>query len=113
MLGRDTISRRRASALFLLKLKEHRRITQAAVDDVVEGCQNLIQQTIVTLHSGIRSCLAKEGIDPDSVRGLKDTFLNYSDPFSELESKYKQEKYYKNYLGLVVSWRGKCMLQPI
>lgn len=104
MLGRDTAARRRASALFLLKLKEHRRVTQAAVDDVVEGCQNLIQQTIVTLHSGIRSCLAKQGIDPDSISGLKDTFLNYSDPFLELDTKYKQEEYYKKNLGLVVRW---------
>ncbi len=102
MLGTDTDARRLASALFLLKLKEHRRVTQTAIDDVVEGCQSLFQQTLLTLHSGVRSCLAGHGVDPDSVTGLKETFLNYSDPFLGLENKYKQENYYKEKLGLVV-----------
>jgi hypothetical protein len=103
MLGRDVESQRRTSALFLLKLKEHRRVTQTAIDDVVEGYQNLFQETIQTLHSGIRSCLAGYGVDPDSVTGLKETFLKYTDPFLGLETKHMQEKYYKDNLGLVVS----------
>lgn len=102
MLGKDVEARCRSSALFLLKLKEHRRVTQAAIDDIVEGCQGVFQQTISTLHSGIRSCLAGHGVDVDVVAGLKEVFLDCTDPFVGLETKYLQEKYYKECLGLVV-----------
>ena len=102
-LGRDVQTRCRASALFLLKLKEHRRITQTAIDDVVEGCQSLFQQTIQTVQAGVRSCLAENGVDPDNVAGLSETFSKLVDPFNGLDNKYKQEKYYKENLGLVVS----------
>lgn len=58
-------TRRRSSALFLLKLKEHRRITQVALEDVIEGCQSLLQQSIQTVHCGVRARLAESGVDPD------------------------------------------------
>lgn len=103
MLGTDIEARRHTGALFLLKLKEHRRIAQTAIDDVVEGCQSLVQQTIQTLHSGIRSCLADAGVDPDAVTGLKKMLSSYPDPFLGLENKYQQEQYYKDKLGLIVS----------
>ena len=43
--GHDSEWQKRASALFLLKLKEGRRLSQVAVDDVAE-CRTLFQQTI-------------------------------------------------------------------
>ena len=106
MLGIDVEVRRRTGALFLLKLKEHRRVTQTAIDDVVEGCQSLVQQTIQTLHSSIRSCLADSGVDPDSITGLEETLSKYPAPFLGLENKYKQEKYYKENLDLILSSGG-------
>lgn len=101
-MGTDIPTRCRSSALYLLKLKEHRRITQTAIDDVVEGSQCIFQQTIQTVHAGVRACLANNGIDPDDIHGLNDVFLELSDPFLGLENNYKQEKYYKENLGLVV-----------
>ena len=101
LLGTDVHTRRRSSALFLLKLKEHRRVTQTAIDDVVDSCQNIFQQTIQTVQSSIRSCMAQHGIDPDSTPGLNEKFLEYTDPFNGLENKYKQEKYYQESLRLV------------
>lgn len=59
---------------------------------MVEGYQNLFQQTAQSILSGIRSCLAGHGIDPDSVTGLSETCLNYPDPFLGLENEYKQKK---------------------
>lgn len=81
------LTRRRSSALFLLKLKEHRRISQTAVDDVVEGCQTLFQQTIQTVQAGVRARLAESGIDPDVVAGLNETFSELVNPFDGLENK--------------------------
>lgn len=103
LMGTDVDMRRRSSALFLLKLKEHRRMTQVALDDVVEGCQSLLQQTVQTVYAEVRSHLAEHGVDPDIVASLKDIFLKLVDPFDGIENKYKQEIYYKEKLGLVVS----------
>jgi len=36
-LGIDIIHQKRASALYLMKLKETRQLSQVALDDVVEG----------------------------------------------------------------------------
>ena len=62
---------------------------------------NIFQQTIQTVQSSIRSCMAQHGIDPDSTPGLNEKFLEYTDPFNGLENKYKQEKYYQESLRLV------------
>ena len=62
----------------------------------MEGSQCLFQQTVQTVHAGVRACLANNGIDPDDIHGLNDTFLELSDPFVGLENRYQQEKYYKD-----------------
>ena len=66
---------RRASALFLIKLKEQRRVSQVAVDDVVSGFEGLLQQTVSRAKAGIRAKLAQQGIDPTNVQGLEDVFV--------------------------------------
>ena len=58
----------RASAFFLIKLKEQRRMSQVAVDDVVPGFEGLLQLTVSRVKAGIRAKLAQQGIDPTSVR---------------------------------------------
>lgn len=108
-MGTDLQTRCHSSALFLLKLKEHRRLTQAAIDDIVEGCTSLFQQTVETVKAGVRSHLAEHGVDSDIVSGLNDVFSKLVDPFTSIETKYKQEKYYKENLGLVVSCYSLCI----
>ena len=39
LTGQDHEAIKRSSALLLLKLKEHHRLSQAAIDTVVEGCK--------------------------------------------------------------------------
>ena len=46
LLGVDKDIQWRSSALFLLKLKEHRRISQAAIDDVVEDRDVLFSHSV-------------------------------------------------------------------
>ena len=41
---------KRASALFLLKLKETHRLSQTALDDVVEGCKLVFSLTLEQLQ---------------------------------------------------------------
>ena len=103
MIGSDVDQMRRSNALFLLKLKEQRRISQVAIDDVVAGSRNLVSQTIQHIHAGVRAKLAQEGFDQELIDGLNDIFENCPDPFYNLGTSYYQEKYYREELGLVVS----------
>lgn len=74
LMGTDIETQRRSSALFLMKLKEHRRLSQVAVDDV-DGCRMIFRQTTDRLQAGIREKLAAIGIDSDDV-SLDDVFTD-------------------------------------
>lgn len=102
-MGMDVEQVRRSSALFLLKLKEQRRISQVAIDDIVVGSRGLVSQCIQHVQAGVRAKLAEAGLDPESINGLDDVFKNCIDPFDNIETSYLQEKYYLEQLGLVVS----------
>ena len=95
--------KRHASALFLMKLKEQRRVSQVTVDDIVSGFEGLLQQTVSRARAGVRAKLAEQGIDPVNVAGLDEVFEEILHPFDGLETAYKQEKYFRDSLGLVVS----------
>ena len=103
-MGMDINQIRRSSALFLLKLKEQRRISQVAINDIVAGSRGLVSQCIQRVHAGIRATLAEEGIDMESVAGLDDVFEKCIDPFDSIGTEYLQEKYYREELGLIVSY---------
>ena len=94
--GIDKDIQQRSSALFLLKSKEHRRITQAAIDDIVEDWD-------LRLHARVRERLASAGIEISSIDGLQEVFEDVPSPFDGLETRHKQEKFYTESLGLVVS----------
>ena len=51
----------------------------------------------------VRDKFASVGVDPDDVEGLSEVFSNLPQPFEGLETCYKQEKYYREKMGLVVS----------
>ena len=90
---------RRSSALFILKLKEQRRVSQV---DIVESCKSLFSQTIVRVQAGVRAKLAEAGID--AIDGLGGVFDDVTNPFQGLETCHLQEKYFRDELGLVVSY---------
>ena len=98
-MGTDVEAQRRASALFLLKLKEKRHLTQAAIDDVVEGSRLLFSQTAQRIRAGINEELAQKGVEMD----VTPVFENLVDPFNGLETQYLQEKYFIEKFGLIVS----------
>lgn len=104
LIGSDVDQVWRSSALFLLKLKEHRRVSQVAVNDVVEGCKALYSQTVSRVQAGVRARLAESGVDPKSIEGLDDVFVDVIDPFDGLETCHLQEKYFREKLGLIVSY---------
>ena len=75
-------------------------MSHVAVDDVVSGFEGLLQLAVSRAKAGIR---AQQGLDPTSVHGLDDLFKEILNPFDGLETGHKQEEYFKECLGLVVS----------
>ena len=93
----------------MLKLKEQRRISQIALDDVVEGCRNLCSQVLECAESRVRAKLAESGINPDDIDGLSSTFEDLPYPFEGIETSHLQEKYFRENLGLIVSIFRSCI----
>ena len=54
-----------------------------AIDDVVEGIEAVLEQSVIRAKAGVCAKLATEGINPDTVTSLDKVFL---DPFSGLET---------------------------
>ena len=92
----------RSSALYILKLKEQRRVTQVAIDDIVEGTRGLFFQVLERTKAGVRAILAEAGVDSDSIL-LDDVYKSVLDPFSGIHTCYLQEKYFHEKLNLIVS----------
>ena len=116
-MGTDSEGVRRSSALFLLKLKELHRTSQLAIDDIVHGCKGLFSHTLNRVQAGVRAKLAESGLDPTSINGLTEVFSDVIDPFDGIETCYLQEKFFRQKLGLIVSYifvrmcaHAKCML---
>ena len=94
LIGTDVEHIRRSSALFLLKLKEKIRITQVAIDDIVEGCQGLFSQTLDRVQASVKAKLAELGIDLSQMNGFDDAFQHVIDPFEGIETCHLQERYF-------------------
>ena len=104
LLHQDVQDIQRQSALFILKMKEHRRLSQVSIDDIVHNSGGLFEMTIEHGAAGIRARLAEAGVELSSLNGL-DTASLFEDvayPFQGLETCYHQEKYFVEKLGLVV-----------
>lgn len=83
-------------------MKEQRRLSQVAIDDLVEGSRSIFSHMLVRLEAGVKAHLAEAGVDTDLI-GLEGVFQKIADPFLGLETPYLQEKYFRESLGLIVS----------
>ena len=95
LLGIDKAVQQRSSALFLLRLKESRRLSQAAIDDIIREWDGLFSHTVGRLKAIVRAKLATAGIDFSAIEGLKVTLEeDVINPFEGLETRHKQERFY-------------------
>ena len=102
-MGVDRDGVRHQAALFLLRMKEKKLLTQTAVDELIDETSSIFDRTFSMLKAGIRENLSTLGIDPTSLE-LDNVFDELSDPFDGLKTKHIQEKYFKDSLGLIVSY---------
>lgn len=94
---------RHKNAQFILKIKETNLLSQKCLDDSTE----LVRGTVKSIKSfGLQDCLGNAGINFDAVPGLNDLFTEenpISNPFEHVSTKYRQNAYFKEHFGLVVS----------
>ena len=94
-------------AQFLLKTKEINLLTQKCVDNIVEDSTELVQGTVKAIKHGLQNCLEKAGLNYNDVPGLDELFDEghaISNPFKHISTKYKQNAYFEEHFGLVVSF---------
>jgi uncharacterized protein YkvS len=91
----------------LLKLKERRCVSQVAIDDIIEFSKAQFDRTVSILLAEVLSQLAAIESDPNEL-DLDSSLAVLHHPFSDMDTKYKQDKYFKERLGLIVSYMAAC-----
>ena len=98
------LSEKKVGALFLLKMKEVHKMSQTALCGLISDVNDLIQYKVKSVETEVLSYLASVGVSSDHCTELRQLFqrAEYT-PFTVLGTKYLQEKYYREHLGLLVS----------
>ena len=81
-MGYDEEIQKHSSALFLLKLKERRHVSQVAIDDIIEHTKAQFDKTVSTALAGIRSHVAERGVSPSEL-DLESAVSRLNHPFSD------------------------------
>ena len=104
LTGQDREAIKRSSALLILKLKEHCKLSQSAINTVVENCRGLCASIIQHVQAALRSKLADLGFNPSQIVVIQEVFSELEEPFDNLVTEHQQHAYFLNKLGLVVCW---------
>ena len=90
-------------AHFLLNLKERHKLTQVAIDYILDAVSDL-NEIITNKHKQIALRKLKElGYDTDVTSTLLNECFVPTNPFLHLRTEYEQTKFYKEHFGLIVS----------
>ncbi len=89
--GTDAVTQKRSAALFLLKMKKSKRLSQVAIDDIVHEWNGIFDHTVQRLLAGVRAKMAASGVDFRGIEGLPEIFENVPHPFHGLQTRHMQE----------------------
>ena len=94
-----------AAAGMLLKLKEKHKLSQAAVEEVIQVVGIITDHVAVETLSAVKRSAETHGIDMDSpfIKSLPSIPQDVSHPFSSMETAYRQQSYVRNKFPYVVS----------
>lgn len=90
----DCEDKRREAALFLLQLKEKKKLQYSVIDNVVEGVTVLFKKSVHRLKRKVTELLDSEGLgDIAASDSLQDLWRDEAIPFEGLETNHLQEQY--------------------
>lgn len=92
-------------ANWILRIKECLKLTQAAMEEIMQRITDLNQFILSKVHSAVITALAESEIDARSRTQLQEIFDpngEYGRPFKDLETSHLQLEYFKKNLGFVV-----------
>lgn len=93
------------TALFLMGMKEKYKLTQAALQGIVEGVTSLIKGRLSALHAQINTIIP-DSVSPEIKQNLDHLFSDDGEfccPFLGLETQHQQLKFYQSHFDFVVS----------
>ena len=85
------------TAKFLITLKEKYRLSQASINFLMESVNDIVRVTSEEIESNVQGVLHNSGYHVPS-----ECFVTV-DPFNNLKTEYQQTRFYREYLGLIVS----------
>lgn len=93
----------KSMALFVLKSKEVRQVSQVALNDLIGDIALIVEKSLNVMASNVASVLRGQGIDVEEIGCLKEALSDEKlrNPFKGLDTAYSQKKAYSS-LGLVV-----------
>ena len=94
------LQNKKFSASFLLKLKERCCLSQVAISEVISGCEQLVERSLLQAKSSVQRTLIHMGVTDSG--SVLEAFEQPS-PFTGLRSKHLQQQFYVQQLGMVVS----------
>lgn len=99
LLGISQEQQKRTAASFLLKLREVCRVSEKSIGDIIDGTTHLFNQAFMVSKAEISDMLSYDGVDASKIQSIQ-----LPNPFAELDTIYKQDKFFKegfNYLVCV------------
>ena len=107
-------SMQKASAMFILKMKELHRLPQKAIDSIIQGTKELYEDVFMKYQPETKAVLEAYGVNiinnPQIYQHLQN---EVTDPFDGLKTAYSLIKYFKEKLSFEVSQIYICMLLKI
>lgn len=95
----------KSTALFLMGSKEKYKLTQVALQGIIDGVTSLMKARLSVLHHQIFSVLPHDLSEDvtDEIEGLFSADDGtYSSPFHGLETQHQQEAFYRTHFNFVV-----------
>ena len=98
LLGISQEQQKRTAASFLLKLREVCRVSEKSIGDIIDGTTHLFNQAFMVSKAEISDTLGCDGIDVSKMQSVQ-----LPNPFAELNTIYKQDKFFKECFNYLVS----------
>ena len=73
-------------------------VYQKSIGDIIDGTTHLFNQAFMVSRAEMSDMLSCNGADPSSIQSVQ-----LSNPFADLETIYKQDKFFKDSFNYLVS----------